>query len=182
MILRKVSLDSKSDLEFVEKLYIESFPPNERRPVLKMHHLIEQNDKFNVFVLVDEDVDSRIGFITIWTFDFFIYIEHFAISPEQRNGGYGAKSMNALMEQVQLPILAEIELPSSSEFAMRRLGFYEKLGFKPYYDIAYEQPPYEEGFEPVPMLLLTYGGLDLDKRKEVVINQIFRNVYDVGNM
>jgi len=177
MILRKVTLENKSDLEFVEKLYIESFPPNERRSVLKMHNLIDSNDKFDVFVLIDMNADSRIGFITLWTFDYFIYIEHFAISPEQRNGGYGAKSMNALISNVKLPIVAEIELPSSSDFAFRRLGFYEKLGFKSW-DIPYEQPPYEDGYSPIPMLLLTYGALNLEEKKESIINQLYIEVYN----
>lgn len=177
MILRKISLDNKSDLEFVERLYIESFPLNERRSVLKMHRLIDENEKFDVFLLVEEYSDIRIGFITTWTFDSFIYIEHFAINPEMRNGGYGAKSMNALINKVTLPILAEIELPSSSDFAMRRLGFYEKLGFKSW-DIPYEQPPYEEGCDPVPMLLLTYGDLDLKEKYQSVVNLLFTEVYN----
>lgn len=178
MILRKISLDNKSDLEFVEKLYIESFPANERRSVMKMHNLIDNNDKFDVFTLIDdENTNSRIGFISLWTFETFIYIEHFAISPEQRSGGYGAKSMNTLIDSVELPLLAEIELPSSSDFALRRLGFYEKLGFKAW-DIPYEQPPYEEGYSAIPMLLLTYGRLDLDSQGELVINQIYKEVYN----
>lgn len=177
MILRKVALENKSDLEFVEKLYIESFPANERRSVLKMHHLIDENDKFDVFVLIDQEIDVRVGFITLWTFDSFIYIEHFAINPEQRGGGYGAKSINTLIDKAELPIIAEIELPSSSDFAARRLKFYEKLGFK-VWDIPYEQPPYEEGFDPIPMLLLTYRELNLLVFPESVINQIYTEVYE----
>lgn len=177
MILRKISLDNKSDLEFVEKLYIESFPPNERRSVLKMHHLIDENDLFDVFVLVDANIDARVGFISLWTFGSFIYIEHFAISPEQRGGGYGAQSINMLINNTSLPMLAEIEMPSSSEFAARRLNFYKKLGFKSW-DIPYEQPPYEDGFEPIPMMLLTYGDLNLFDSSESIINQIYKEVYE----
>jgi len=176
MILRKVSLDNKSDLEFIEKLYIESFPPNERRPVLEMHHLMEENDKFRVFVLIDEGANGRVGLITYWNFNSFIYLEHFAINPESRNGGYGGKAIRALIESTDVSILGEIELPSSSEFAARRLNFYIKYGFKAW-DLPYEQPPYEEGFDPIPMLLLTYGDLDLNKDYEFVVNQLYSEVY-----
>lgn len=177
MILRKVSLENKSDLEFVEKLYIESFPANERRSVLKMHHLIESKEIFDVFVLVDRHTDSRVGFITLWRFDYFIYLEHFAISPDQRNGGYGAKSMKTLIDDVKLPLLAEIELPSASDFALRRLGFYKKMGFR-LWDIPYEQPPYEDGYSPIPMLLMTYGALNLEEKGESVLNQLYTDVYN----
>lgn len=179
MILRKVSLDNKSDLEFVEKLYIESFPPDERRSVLKMHHLIDNKNIFDVFVLIDDESDSRVGFISLWTFGSFIYIEHFAISPEQRGGGYGAQSINTLINSTNLPLLAEIELPSSSEFAARRLNFYKNLGFKSW-DIPYEQPPYDDEFEPIPMLLLTYGDLNLFDSSESTINQVYKEVYETN--
>jgi len=176
MILKRVFFDNKSDLEFVEKLYIESFPPNERRPVLQMRHLLEENDKFYMFVLVDEN-NTRIGFINYWTLDSFIYLEHFAINPEQRNGGYGKKSIESLIKSTQLPLLAEIELPTSSDFAARRLNFYKNAGFK-VWNIPYEQPPYEEGFDAIPMLLLTYRELDLNVNEEFVINQLYLHVYN----
>lgn len=168
--------DNKSDLEFIEKLYIESFPPNERRPVLQMNHLLEDNNKFNMFLLLNDD-DEKVGFMNYWTFDTFIYLEHFAINPEFRNGGYGKKSIESLLNSTTLPLVAEIELPSVSDFAKRRLKFYEKLGFK-VWDIFYEQPPYEEGNESIPMLLLTYRELDLGVNEEFVINKLYSHVYN----
>lgn len=175
MILRKVSLDNKSDLEFVEKLYIESFPPNERRPVLEMHHIMEEESRFSIFLLLDSD-DVRIGFIAYWEFESFIFLEHFAISPEYRNSGYGRRSIEAVIQQTTLPLLAEIELPSTSDYAARRLKFYENIGFR-VWDIPYAQPPYEIGNEAIPMLLLTYRNLDLEKNIDTVKNQLFKSVY-----
>jgi len=175
MIIRKVALDNKSDLEFVEKLYIESFPSNERRPVLEMHHLMEGNDKFNICILTEED-GNRIGFINYWIFDTFIFLEHFAISPEYRSGGYGKKALETLINETVLPLIAEIELPTSSEFAARRLKFYERLNFIAW-DFAYEQPPYEDGFDAIPMILLSYRDIDLNEEFENVRNQIYREVY-----
>lgn len=175
MDVRKVTLDNKSDLEFIEKLYIESFPPSERRPVLEMHQLIEKDDRFSVFLLLDKE-DLRIGFITYWTFDSFVYLEHFAISPEQRNGGYGSKSIKAFIANISLPVVGEIELPETSDFAARRLTFYEKLGFRSW-DTPYEQPPYVQGGECVPMLMLTYGNLDLSSEFGKVKDLLYSEVY-----
>lgn len=174
MILKEVTLDKKSDLEFIEKLYIESFPRNERRPVLEMHHLLVEDNRFNLFLLETEG--NRVGFITCWKFDTFIFIEHFAISPEQRNGGYGQKAMQELIKETSSPLVGEIELPATSEFAAKRVKFYEKQGFQ-IWDLPYEQPPYEEGFNAIPMLPVTYRIFDFPSNFEEVRDTIYSEVY-----
>lgn len=176
MILKEVTFENKSDLEFIEKLYIESFPRNERRPILELHHLMEEESRFSVFLLEEKKENTRIGFITYWNLETFIFIEHFAISPEQRNGGYGQKAVQELINQTSLPLVGEIELPTISEFAGRRVKFYEKQGFK-VWNLPYNQPPYEEGFNPIPMLPITYRDLDFPSNFDVVRNTIYSEVY-----
>lgn len=176
MILKKVTFENKSDLEFIEKLYIESFPRNERRPVLELHHLMEEDSRFNVFLLEEKEKKTRIGFITYWQFETFIFIEHFAINPEQRNGGYGQKAVQELIRDTSLPLVGEVELPTVSEFAERRVRFYEKQGFK-IWDLPYEQPPYEEGFNPIPMLPITYRNIGFPDNFDTIRTVIYTEVY-----
>lgn len=175
MEIKKINLDNKSDLEFVEKLYIESFPPEERRSVLHMHRLMENEACFHVNVFIDKN-ETRIGFVNYWVFDTFIYLEHFAIQPEYRSAGHGRKALHSLIKTTTLPLVGEIELPDSSEFAMKRLKFYQRLDFKAW-DIPYIQPPYEDGFEPIPMMLITFGDLDLGILYQSVVDQIYTKVY-----
>lgn len=175
MILRRVTINNKSDLEFVEKLYIESFPANERRPVLELHHVMQDDNRFIVYLLVNED-EVRVGFITLWDLDTFLFIEHFAVSPEQRNGGSGTKSLEALFTETTLPLVGEIELPEFSDFAARRYKFYKKNGFD-IWDMDYAQPPYIEGFESIPMKILTYRDLGFPANFEAVRDTIYKNVY-----
>lgn len=179
MILRKVSIENKSDLEFVEKLYIESFPANERRSVLELHHVIEDDERFFVYLLVNEE-EVRTGFITLWNFDYFFFIEHFAISPEQRNNGSGTKALEALFGITTLPLVGEIELPESSDFAARRFSFYKRNGFD-IWDMEYAQPPYVEGFDPIPMNIMTYRDLGFPGNFETVRDIIYKNVYGKRN-
>lgn len=176
MNFRKLHIENKSDLEFVERLYIESFPPTERRSVTKMHSLIESNDLFDVFVFVEDD--NRIGFISTWTFESFTYLEHFAISPEFRNGGYGQKALAVLFDITSQPLVGEIELPDSSEMAQRRVGFYRRHGFT-IWDFEYLQPPYEEGYDSVPMKLITYRDINMEKNFQHVKKQLYKDVYQV---
>lgn len=180
MILRKVTIDNKSDLEFVEKLYIESFPANERRPITQLHSVMEMDDRFDVFLLHNED-QVRVGFINSWTFDDFIFIEHFAISPEQRNTGTGQKALEAFIEYSKLPLIGEIELPNSSDFAARRVHFYERIGFK-VWNLEYAQPPFESKYDAIPMLMITYGDVNLNNEFDSIRSTIYQGAYNVEDV
>lgn len=175
MQLRKVEIDNKPDLEFVERLYIESFPRNERRPMGAFHSLIENENIFTVFVVLNDE-DERIGFLTYWEFDDYIYAEHYAIAPEFRNGGNGRIAMETFIQQFDKPIVLEVELPET-EISKRRIGFYERIGFK-LWNIEYQQPPYEEDGSPVPMFLMTQGNIDLNKDFDSIKEELYSKVYN----
>lgn len=176
LFLQKLELTNKSDVEFVEKLYIESFPPNERRSITKMFQLIEENDRFNLYIILNDN-NHRIGFLSVWNLSNFVFLEHFAISSDFRNGGCGKIVLDLLIQKISSPIIGEIELPEISEMANRRKLFYERCGFK-VWNIAYSQPPYESDYEPIPMRLISYGDIDLQKSFEEVRGELFSNVYN----
>ena len=173
MIVKKIDIEDKSDFEFVQRIYVESFPPNERRPLPEFEDLIASEKSFKVNVIFEDD--KQVGFITHWDFDTFIYVEHFAISAEYRNGGYGRKVMESFLAETTLPIVLEVELPND-EIAKRRIAFYERIGFKSW-EIAYEQPPYEAKYKPLPMMLMTHGNIDLKESFNLVKNSLYKKVY-----
>lgn len=177
MILKKINSSNRSDIEFVERVYIESFPSNERRSVLEFQHLILEEGDFTVYLLVEND--DRVGMLTTWNFDDFIFAEHFAIGAEFRNEGYGKTVMNKFVEEISKPLLIEVEMPDT-EIAARRIGFYERLGFNQWNDIAYAQPPYNEGDLPIPMILMTYGFegtiSDVVTMKDAVVKKVYKGL------
>jgi len=177
MKLHGLHIDHKADLEFVERIYIESFPPDERRPVSEFHNLIDTEKAFTVFIIMDED--NRIGFITLWTLGDFIYAEHFAIAPEYRNEGYGKRVMESFIDATDIPIILEVELPDT-EMARRRIGFYRRAGFR-LWEIPYEQPPYEKQYDPVPMCLMTLRNIDLNKDFDKVKDILYKRVYRLND-
>ena len=75
------------------------------------------------------------------------------------------------------PVVLEVEIPAD-EMSKRRIGFYERLGFK-LDNHVYHQPPYREGGEWLEMRLMTYGNVDLEYSFEQVKNCLHRNVYGV---
>lgn len=174
MEIRNLDLSDIKEVSFVEKLYIESFPQSERRPVQIMMDFYENNDLFFIDVAVESG--NLVGFLTYWDIDEFIFAEHFAIAPEFRNGGYGRKVMESF-QKVTKPIILEVELPSTI-LSERRIGFYQRLGFKLWENVQYQQPAYFSGGLAIPMKLMTYGDLNVERDLIEIRSKIYSIVYN----
>ena len=105
-------------------LYINSFPPEERRDIPSHEIALSYNDYHFDFIIKDNNL---VGIMLYWQTDEFIFLEHFAILPSLRNKGYGESALNLLKEKNKTIIL-EIE-PPIDELTIRRLNFYLRNGF-----------------------------------------------------
>lgn len=175
MELQKFDITNKKETVFIENLYIESFPLSERRPIEKMLDFYENKKYFDIYIVVEDG--EYIGFLTYWYLTDHIFIEHFAIAPEYRNGGYGRKVMELFINNINRPIILEVELPNTI-LSERRIGFYQRIGFKLWNKIAYQQPPYHKENSPIPMKLMSYGDVDLDNRLSEIRDEIYETVYN----
>ncbi|MBB4035096.1 ribosomal protein S18 acetylase RimI-like enzyme [Dysgonomonas hofstadii] len=175
MEIRNLDLKNNHEVSFVENLYIESFPLSERRPVETMFDLYKENSPFVISVTIEDD--NLVGFLTYWDLDDFIFAEHFAISPEFRNGGYGRKVMELFKTNMVKPIVLEVELPATI-LSERRIGFYQRLGFKLWENIQYQQPAYYEHTGAIPMKLMSYGDIDVEKELVEIKGKIYSIVYE----
>jgi len=176
MEIRNLDLESSHEVSFVENLYIESFPLSERRPVSTMLDLYKEEDSPFIIAVTIED-GQLVGFLTYWDLDTFIFAEHFAISPEFRNGGYGRKVMELFKAGVDKPIILEVELPSTI-LSERRIGFYQRLGFRLWENIQYQQPAYYDETGTVPMKLMSFGNIDVEKDLREIKEAIYSIVYN----
>lgn len=162
------------------KLYNESFPANERREYRDERHLAEfikmKGGKFHAFCAKDGDL--FIGFLSYWNFEGYTYVEHFAVSPEQRGKRIGTLMLKHLFKEVNENVLVEVEHPDSDE-SRRRITFYEKNGFRIRTEFNYVQPPYSPGKEPVSMLLMTHGEVDLHNIDS--IKDMLKEVYNFSH-
>lgn len=175
MIVRDVE---DRDKAFVEELYVESFPHSERRPVERMWKLYYDNStSFKISVVEDEG--KLVGFITYWDLDGFLYAEHFAISSTLRNGGFGTKVIEWLIDSVDMPIVLEAELPTTI-LSERRIGFYQRMGFKLWERVQYQQPSYHNDDNTVPMKLMSYGNINVEENLIDIRSKLYSVVYSVG--
>lgn len=153
---------SEAEFEALMQLYVEAFPPEERRPLEEM----PPADAAYRFYAID-----GCGLLSTWEFEDFTYIEHFAIRAELRGSGIGSAALAALRGN----LILEVEPPHTGTTARRRIAFYKRNGFR-LLNIAYVQPPYSKDLPSVELRLMVRGAIsDID----AAIRTIHRRVYGV---
>lgn len=173
--LQPIRTSDVQHYQFMENLLINAFPPEEYRSLEELRNYTDHTDNFHNNLILDGN--TPIGFITYWDFNNFYYVEHFAIDPNQRNGGYGKSVLEHLSENLHRPIVLEVEMPVE-EMAQRRINFYKRQGFT-LWEKEYQQPPYKPGDPFLPMYLMVKGDLQCDRDFEEVKRRIHKEVYNV---
>ena len=78
--ISQVYANDSNSLKFIERIYTESFPPDERRDFSDVIRLLEENDDFFIVLLSDEN--KAVGFISYWEWNDFFYFENCRIVNE----------------------------------------------------------------------------------------------------
>ena len=148
-----------------------SFPPDEHRPKNEQKKLFEDS-RYKVYC-----VGKVKAFMAVWEFENFVFLEHFAVSPEYRNEGLGSRMLGALREKYNKKICLEVE-PPENKIASGRIGFYERNGF--YLNTyPYIQPPISKGKTPIPLMVMT-SGAPVDKQEfEEIKDILYKEVYKI---
>ena len=163
--ISQVYANDSNSLKFIERIYTESFPLDERRDFSEVIRLLEENDNF------------FIGFISYWEWNDFSYVEHFAVDSSCRGSGYGATAMTELLKRINNPAVLEVEKPLDN-ISQRRIRFYERLGFV-LCTRSYTQPPYSPEKQPLELYLMSFGKMDLNQVFDTVASRIHQKVYGV---
>lgn len=172
-------IQSVSDPYFTElyELYSTAFPPGERRNWAGLEHELTYEKRFHAHALLQNDL--FVGFFNYWTFERFLYLEHFAIDSNLRGQLIGRRVMEIFRNQAQLPIIFEVEMPNNS-MAIRRIRFYEDLGYT-VLSHYYAQPPYNGTGFLLPMLLMTNDSHFASTHFELIKDTLYRDVYHYQN-
>ena len=141
----------KHEFDEIYTLMQQSFIPDELRS-REAALAVMDDPAFTVYHLVENG--ARVGFITAWALDEFLFLEHFATYEKFRNQGLGKKALEAILALHPLAVL-EAEVPQTP-LQKRRIAFYERCGFV-CNDIPYFQPAYSEKGAPVPLVLMSSG-------------------------
>lgn len=140
------------EFEMVYPILQEAFPITEVREKQAQQALLEKS-AYRLYQIKDEK-DEVAGVLAIWELaEDFVYVEHFAICPEKRNGGFGGDVLEAFVKWYGKNVVLEVELPED-DLTKRRIGFYQRHGFV-LNDYPYLQPPLRKGQGFLPLRLMT---------------------------
>lgn len=155
-------------------LYESAFPEAERRDTAEWKKLVLRAGPLQA--LAGLSGDRCCGFITLWDFQSFAYVEHFAVCSDLRGQGTGSLMLRHVQQRLGgQPLILEVEMPEN-ETARRRVAFYERHGFslvgKPY-----AQPPYRAGGEWLPLRLMSdrpeYAVENFDCIRDTLYEQVY---------
>lgn len=141
----------KEHYDMVYPILQEAFPVTELREKGRQKALLEE-PYYHLYGITGADQQVE-GVIAAWEIDDFLYIEHFAILPDFRNGGFGGKKLMEFVAMIDKPVVVEVE-PGEDDLTRRRIGFYERHGFY-CNDYPYLQPPMRAGQPLMPLMLMT---------------------------
>ena len=166
----------KSDFESIYEIMEQSFPKEEYRTKQK------QKELFNVkeYNVLGEKKDGKLlGFITVWDFEEFYYVEHFAIAKQNRNLGLGSKMLQEIKEIYTLnkPFILEVE-PPEDELTKRRVAFYQRNGYK-YNDYYYVQPSMAKGRREIPLKILSSPNSITEEQFKMARDTLYKKVYKI---
>ncbi len=171
MVLRNIVPE---DLPMIEEIYLNSFPPEERRPFADLVGRASDPTSPLTLTVIEHDM-SVAGMMSWWDFGTFRYIEHFAIDSRLRSHGLGHKAITEFISRNITPVVIEVEPRETGEMASRRIGFYRRSGFEVIEDYDYIQPPYSPQLPEVRLTLMTTDRAKLEP--EVIADVLHRKVY-----
>lgn len=170
--LERIKNINSNEYLFTEMLLTQSFPIDEYRNLDEQKQNVSTLDIFHLYVAKEKG--TPIGFISIWKFHDFSYVEHFAIEPTMRDKGYGCMVLDKVKEQ-EPRIVLEVEIPDN-DVAQKRIDFYTRNGYF-LCKKQYIQPAYRPEGNELPMYIMYYGNVDIEKEFDKIKNQLYLHVY-----
>jgi GNAT superfamily N-acetyltransferase len=173
------------DFKEAMKIYLTSFPENERRPVASIERDIDRGQGRLIIGRIDDRVVSMALFHPIKGTR-FLFGDYMAIAEEYRSRGIGEqllKNVFAIFNDMDFDhIFGEFENPyfDENELKMRRVNFFKRMGMKELKDVRYILPPLQ-GSSDTEMILMVLSRMEKDSldKEEVrdMLIQIFKDIY-----
>lgn len=173
-IENKISIN---DYESVYKILRSSLPDIEMRNYESQKKLLEEECYCLSVYRQDNDIKA---FIASWEFEDFSFIEHFAVDACLRGKGIGGLMLKEYLDKHNKKVILEVELPENKT-AIKRIEFYKRYGFN-VNTYKYEQPPMQEKFKELPLLIMSFPDKLNVKEFENVKKILFEMVYKTDSV
>lgn len=148
--MKRITSAQDADFRKLTELYFEAFPPEERRDILQLEHLLQHQE--NMYFNAVECDGQLSGLFVYWNFGDFWYLEHLAVYAEMRNKKIGRQILDFVRGNLEGIRLLEAE-PAEEETAVRRVNYYQRNGYK-ILDKEYVQPSYDGVRSSLPLWIM----------------------------
>lgn len=172
------------EFEDAMRIYIASFPENERRPVAVIKAMLNSGKSR----LIIGSIENKVVFMALLyplKGTSFLLGDYLATAEEYRGRGIGSgflRSIFDIMGDMQFKyFLVQVENPylDQDEMKMRRMKFYKRLGMRKLKSIRFILPPLQ-GTKPTELILMilsTEDHLAGDVIRSIII-EMFKELYD----
>ena len=147
-----------------------SFPKDEYRPYEEQKALLDDS-RYKITAYNDNGIFK--GFMALWEFEGFVFLEHFAVHPDFRNEGIGSKMLGDLIGEKK--VCLEVE-PPENDITKRRIEFYRRNGFY-FNEYPYIQPPISKGKNSVPLYIMTTENAVSENEFNCIKDVLYKEVY-----
>ncbi|MCD7948701.1 MAG: GNAT family N-acetyltransferase [Erysipelotrichaceae bacterium] len=160
------------DIKEVYAFLANAFDPSELRAYEWMKEIYDQK-KFKIYGYMNDN--QLLGVITLWKFDEYNYIEHFAVDANYRGQGLGSIIIEDMKQLSDKPLILEVE-EIVDEITQKRVHFYEKHGFH-LSSYQFIQPPLRENVKDVPLIYMSYPSLLENDMYDKILIELKNKVY-----
>lgn len=134
MEINFVKADTKQRLGWVEELYMEAFPEDERRPFPVIIKAQGKGDA-EILIIGQQDGDGMLGEVIFTRHKDVVLLDYFAITPAFRGQGIGTKVLWELKKRCnKVHLVLEIESTKveadNLKQRLSRKAFYERCGMR----------------------------------------------------
>lgn len=167
---------SDKDFEDMYVLMEKAFPASERR-TRQEQSALSHKKQYHITLLRDTS-GCVAAFFAWWSLAVCCYGEHFAVDDVLRGQGIGGEMLEMLVREQKTPgsFVLEVE-PPLTDFAARRIGFYQRHGFVlNAYD--YLQPALQQEFQPLPLLIMSHPNPLKIADFEIIRAELYHDVYE----
>lgn len=169
LALTHVRITSREDANYAgfAEIYENAFPLYGQRTAAGQEKILKDPD-YHLDLFLENG--RPVGFIAWWELEHYRYIEHFAISADLQDHGYGTMVLYNFLDfawedNFRKTILIETDRPTRDVFR-DRLRFFRSFGFQEN-PIPHIHPSYRQKFAAQPLILLSYRrGLDTESYRQ----------------
>jgi len=176
------------------KLYMNSFPAVERRPIEKLNEMVKNDEKYHLYLVKEDNLTIGFALVCELPDEKVALLDYMVINDSFQRKGIGSKLLQYCIDSMQsknfLGLLLEIQLEDVNDLDEQkirkdRIHFYKKFGAKTFENVEYYIPPQSGNIaEKLHLMIIPFNEIgDFSKKSvEDIVRKMHLEIYDSKRM